>query len=881
MSKKKIIASSVLSLAMCASVITGATFALFTSESATNIAVSAGNVDVVAAINEKSVQSKQLHFEYADGIDNTYSKGVAFTEGGIALNNLIPGDGVKFSIDVTNTSSVIVKYRTVLTVEDDKGLFEGLTVKINDEVYEGDTIVSAWDRLEVKENAASVSVEIELPENQSNDLYQGKSCKVIYRVEAVQGNANTGALVNGVVYDTLNEAVNAANKGDTITIGGDVTYDMGKVSGSATTNDWNGLTITADENVNPTITFTGYGSNNTLKNANLSNVSVVDKTKGDVETAWEHGHFEMTGGTFTNVNFVNTVLTDGDVTFNECSFLGEPNMYAAWVNSGNATFNDCYFTGPRALKAHEVGSNVKSLTVNGCTFENMMTKPGIALGDLDADTTVTITDSVFNNVQPGDQDKYIYETDTPVTSFTFTAKNNTVNGLTWDGATTYTVSSAEGLTHFAKTVNEDKITYAGCTVKLTADIDLNNEPWTPIGATGDDNVEFLGTFDGGNYTISNLNVDTTVIGRENQAAAGLFGWIEYHTAENHPVIKNLKIDGVTVKSGKTAGAIAGYLGGFTTVENCEVKNATISGTRAAAIVGQMNSNNALVNCDVDTATIIGSESYGAICGYTNGTVDAACEATNVNLFVSGQEAMEFVLQNTAANGSATINLAAGTYKLYGTAIDQIYSVNSLLVNKTVTFVGGKDAIVDISGTNIEVLGATITFDGVTVKGYQAEGSYHIVQLNNAKSITYNNCAITGLISAYSDSTFKNCTFETTFTDQYSVFCYGSDDFVFENCTFNTGCSKAIKLFNEGNHEKRLTVTNCTFNNLGEAEKAAVELDSGELSTTKYIVSISGCTLTGKYTKLWNDKASEHTVTVSGTTTLNGNTVTVDADGTMK
>lgn len=50
--KKNIILSSVLTILLCVSLIAGSTFALFTSESSVNIAVTAGNVEVVATIDE-------------------------------------------------------------------------------------------------------------------------------------------------------------------------------------------------------------------------------------------------------------------------------------------------------------------------------------------------------------------------------------------------------------------------------------------------------------------------------------------------------------------------------------------------------------------------------------------------------------------------------------------------------------------------------------------------------------------------------------------------------------------------------------------------------------------------------------------------------------
>ena len=47
MKRKNFIVSSILTIAMCVSMIVGSTFALFTSESKVNIAVSSGKVEVI------------------------------------------------------------------------------------------------------------------------------------------------------------------------------------------------------------------------------------------------------------------------------------------------------------------------------------------------------------------------------------------------------------------------------------------------------------------------------------------------------------------------------------------------------------------------------------------------------------------------------------------------------------------------------------------------------------------------------------------------------------------------------------------------------------------------------------------------------------------
>ena len=141
----------------------------------------------------------------------------------------------------------------------------------------------------------------------------------------------------------------------------------------------------------------------------------------------------------------------------------------------------------------------------------------------------------------------------------------------FDAATdTYEIGTAAELAWFAAAVNgklpDTKAvpapnTFAGKTVKVVADIDLQSAPWTPIGYW----ETFEGTFDGGDHTIRNLNVTAT----EADCYLGLFGCTDNAT------IKNVKIHNAVVKAavgdntwaGGHLGALVGYPDGTTVIEN--------------------------------------------------------------------------------------------------------------------------------------------------------------------------------------------------------------------------------------------------------------------------------------------------------------------------
>ena len=93
----------------------------------------------------------------------------------------------------------------------------------------------------------------------------------------------------------------------------------------------------------------------------------------------------------------------------------------------------------------------------------------------------------------------------------------------------YKIASADQFAFLAQEINAGK-DYKGKSFSLLCDIDLNNLEWTPIGYG---EFPFEGTFNGNNYTISNLKISKTAnfilkagSNRINGGVAGLFGFCE-------------------------------------------------------------------------------------------------------------------------------------------------------------------------------------------------------------------------------------------------------------------------------------------------------------------------------------------------------------------
>ena len=89
---------------------------------------------------------------------------------------------------------------------------------------------------------------------------------------------------------------------------------------------------------------------------------------------------------------------------------------------------------------------------------------------------------------------------------------------------------------------------------LTADIDLEDKPWTPIGETGENNNNFRGVFDGQGRTIRGLNVE----GSEN--GVGFFGEVRTGTVKNFTIFGNVVVNTEVNYVGGVIGSICGLNG---------------------------------------------------------------------------------------------------------------------------------------------------------------------------------------------------------------------------------------------------------------------------------------------------------------------------------
>lgn len=316
--------------------------------------------------------------------------------------------------------------------------------------------------------------------------------------------------------------------------------------------------------------------------------------------------------TYTDCVFSNGVCNNfyGKTVFESCSFNNAASgKYNLWNYGGSTDVKNSTFTGTRGIKTYNEGTLevAPDVTIENTAFTGLTEKPaivsskatdvtfnsvtvtdcakGMLTRDISGNDEVTISANGSNisgtfNIT-GDAAAANVKDEFNISGGTFTSEVSSdyladgfgiEESVDPDGNKTYgvaakdygyvvdesgniTITSADGLFWFAEQANAGN-NFAGKTVKLANDIDLNDKLWTPIGIYNDSKTYFKGTFDGQGHTVSGVNV---VESRKN--GVGFFGKVYTGT------IKNLTVAGnITTDNCNYVGGIVGH--GYATVVDC-------------------------------------------------------------------------------------------------------------------------------------------------------------------------------------------------------------------------------------------------------------------------------------------------------------------------
>lgn len=526
-------------------------------------------------------------------------------------------------------------------------------------------------------------------------------------------------VANGLVYDEANNTYTIMNTNGMVAYANLV--NSGGVTAGAT------AMLGADLNMSG-VNYTPFSNAGLIfdgQNHTISNLTVR------IASGNGSAGFMTSAGTASNINFTNANITGnykagvlaGDglcAVVDNISVTNSHVVSTPWRVNNNSPYDDGNNVGLIiGYLSAEPDASITNCTVTNSTVVGFRKVGGITgIANLDLDTypngVITVTGNTVENCYiVADLATNYYgptTSETPnlvgaIASNGYTENNTESNNQVViiapqvDGQ--IQISSVEDLQNLAYSVNSGR-SYSGQNVVLTQSLDLNNQPWTPIGKSG---YTFSGKFDGGNNTISNLYINNP-----NSNYQGLFGYT------TNGSVSNLILNNVNITGLNGVGAVAGspYTSTYT--------NITVQG-------------------DV---TINGFSYVGGVAGYN------AYAAFN-NVVVNCNTEKSYVKANSIeTNGDAYRTYVGGIVGFFGEGNNANQRAHI-----------GLKSNIDVYGTTMDVGGiAGIAHYGLSFTDCECSGNIYITQATSQLAVNQVG-GITGTWMSSGNVSFTNCSFTGT------------------------------------------------------------------------------------------------------------------------
>lgn len=657
---RRALISSALSLLLCFTMLIGTTFAWFTDTAKTQVnKIQAGELDIELGMyddegNWTSYAGKTLEWQKAEGVEEEavlWEPGCTY-----ALEPLM----------VRNSGNLALKYKIDVTgIKGDEKLNE----------------VIDWT-IEVDEPMAIAGVDAETL-NTEHHLEAGEHHSLVIYGHMQEDADNT---YQGLSIENVSITVYATQ--DTVeydSLGNN--YD----ANAALPEFWDGTTTAPDKNedtyhISTAQQFVQYI--NELNNSPATKEHRYDMATAVLDADIDLGGAELTAsgaGYMFSGSFDGNGHTVSNFTVKRTDGAYYTGLFSVYLNGGtikNLTVKNGTVISNGKQVAAIVPSVYENATVENChaigCFVSGVKKVGAVTGYAQTDGTVKDCSA---------KDCFIYASNNDTVDANLFGYNNggTFTGNTDKGnnvmkfnaefaaagvvklsADTYEISNVEGLQWFNDQVNNHGNSFNNQTIKLASDIDMKGAKWIPVGQnfTSDANgvyagigyantVEFHGTFDGNDKTISNINISALTeeqmktlndtegsISDQDIYSVGFFAY-------SNGTVKNLTIKNATVTGYHNVGTIVGYGDTTTYIENCHVENTTIivkhlnadqCGDKVGGVIGYMNDTATgadVKNCSVKNTTITAGRDAGQVIGCAApGSSQAGCSAENVTVSAS-------------------------------------------------------------------------------------------------------------------------------------------------------------------------------------------------------------------------------------------------------
>ncbi len=251
-----------------------------------------------------------------------------------------------------------------------------------------------------------------------------------------------------------------------------------------------------------------------------------------------------------------------------------------------------------------------------------------------------------------------------------------------ENSESYTLDSVEDLQGFANLVNNKNLpeglaqtNFAGKTVLLGENLDLQGYNWTPIDGDGTENGPFAGVFDGQDHHISNVTISSNestkvdylglfartstctirnlymdrvmLNGTSKTYGAAVIGWVDTSNPASNVLLENIHVSDITASNMGFATGMVCRVGKGTEeypvlIENCTVNTASFENcTVSAGIAASVSLHSYISGCSVNQITATGNteKDYAAGLIYqVKGTQITDCHVSGVELediYISG------------------------------------------------------------------------------------------------------------------------------------------------------------------------------------------------------------------------------------------------------
>ena len=600
---KRALLTSVLSLAVCGSMLVGTTFAWFTdSVSSTNNVIKAGNLDVeleYATLNEEgaweeyqTVKEDSILF---GGEDVLYEPG--YTE--------------VVKLRVSNVGTLALKYQLGMTLvsETPSVNVKGEDFKLSDHIKVGGVEANMVTDRASAASYATKNIKEAAVLNYVQSPFGAIPANVLYTKEQYDNSWSSEWVF--VVHMPENVG-NEANYDKAVAEAPEMTIGVNLV---ATQNDVeeeeDGFGYDYDANASYPVLYFTEGAHTVASGAYVASGNATDAltAEGNETTV------TIKGGTFDAADRdcavwakdgAKVIIEGGTFTCDgvgeELSSANHQDMIYAGTDGTIEIYGGFFYSKTATWLLNEK-DNSGTIVVKGGTFVNWNPADNASEG---ANTDFVADGYTVEAKKVGDDTYYTVVVKADVwdgTVDTTWFNEDLVNSATVDAPVEIVIDTVE---EFAGMVNlANTYTFKNVTIKLACDLDFTGINWNTDGVIGAYSSKFSGTLDGAGHKIINLSASN------NWAYAnGIF-----RTTGNDLTIKNFVVENANINnantdrtSGNTQYAIfIGLVGsGTVTFENITIKNSSVQARgNAGLLVGGMTEGAIYVkNCRVENSHVV-------------------------------------------------------------------------------------------------------------------------------------------------------------------------------------------------------------------------------------------------------------------------------------